>query len=95
MGGVMSALAAKVFRFDAKKRQQSASVLLAGLPASGKTTVLCKLICNQRRDVATLHRRDVKSSFKTSPTVGFNVQEVKCRHTKMTIWEVGNSDYMR
>lgn len=104
MGGVFCALAAKVFRFDAKKRHLSASVLIAGLPASGKTTVLCKLIWLQQHHHGLkrldfkrydFKRRDGKASFKTSPTVGFNVEEVKCHHTKMTIWEVGSSDYMR
>ncbi len=47
-------------------------------------------------DVVTWYQRqNVKTSFKTSPTVGFNVQSVKCKRLKMVIWEIGNEGYMR
>ena len=96
-GAVMSALAATHLFGHAidDKYTKAVSVFLAGLEASGKTTILCKLIRKnrERHEIIVLEK---KESFKTSPTVGFNVEEIKlCHGTKMIIWDIGNDIYMR
>ncbi|CAF4632085.1 unnamed protein product [Rotaria sp. Silwood1] len=56
-------------------------VLIMGLDASGKTTILYKLKLNE--------------TIQTIPTIGFNVEVVKFNHTSLTIWDVGGRDKIR
>ena len=56
-------------------------ILMLGLDASGKTTVLYKL---QLGD--TIH---------TIPTIGFNVEQVEYKNLQMTIWDVGGQSKIR
>ena len=56
-------------------------VLLLGLDAAGKTTVLYKLKLNE---VVT-----------TIPTIGFNVEHLKYKNLDMTMWDVGGQDKIR
>ena len=56
-------------------------ILMLGLDAAGKTTVLYKLKLN---DVVT-----------TIPTVGFNVEEVSFQNLTMTIWDIGGQKTIR
>ena len=49
-------------------------VLMLGLDAAGKTSVLYKLKLNEM--------------VTTIPTVGFNVENVKYKNLDMTIWDV-------
>ena len=57
------------------------SVLMLGLDAAGKTTILYKL----KQGEALL----------TVPTIGFNVEEVQFENLTMTIWDMGGQDKIR
>ncbi|KAI9694813.1 MAG: ADP-ribosylation factor, Arf Arf6 [Bathelium mastoideum] len=56
-------------------------LLMLGLDAAGKTTILYKLKLDQ--DVTTI------------PTVGFNVETVTYKNTKFNVWDVGGQDKIR
>jgi len=56
-------------------------ILMVGLDAAGKTTILYKLKLNE---VVT-----------TIPTVGFNVETVEYKKLSMTLWDVGGQDKIR
>jgi len=56
-------------------------VLMLGLDAAGKTTILYKLKLNQ--------------SVTTIPTVGFNVETVSYKNVKFNVWDVGGQDKIR
>jgi len=56
-------------------------VLMLGLDAAGKTTILYKLKLGQ--DVTTI------------PTVGFNVESVTFKKVKFNVWDVGGQDKIR
>lgn len=58
-----------------------ARIVMVGLDAAGKTTVLFKLKLN-----------DVVS---TIPTIGFNVERLEYKNLKMTIWDIGGQDRLR
>jgi ADP-ribosylation factor protein 1 len=62
-------------------RKKDARIVMVGLDAAGKTTVLYKLKLN---DVVT-----------TIPTIGFNVERLEYRNLKMTIWDIGGQDRLR
>ena len=61
--------------------KKEARIVMVGLDAAGKTTVLYKLKLN---DVVT-----------TIPTIGFNVEKVEYKNLKMTIWDIGGQDKLR
>jgi len=56
-------------------------ILMVGLDAAGKTTILYKL---KLGEVVT-----------TIPTVGFNVEEVQYKNINFTVWDVGGQDKIR
>jgi small GTP-binding protein len=56
-------------------------ILMVGLDAAGKTTVLYKLKAGE-----TLH---------TVPTVGFNVETVQYKRLTFTMWDIGGQDKIR
>ncbi|XP_051874913.1 ADP-ribosylation factor 4-like [Pristis pectinata] len=56
-------------------------ILMVGLDAAGKTTILYKL---KLGDVVT-----------TIPTIGFNVETVEYNRTNFTVWDVGGQDKIR
>ncbi|XP_041010970.1 ADP-ribosylation factor 2-like isoform X1 [Juglans microcarpa x Juglans regia] len=56
-------------------------ILMLGLDASGKTTILYKLKLGQ---IAT-----------TIPTIGFNVETVKYKNISFTVWDIGGQDKIR
>lgn len=56
-------------------------ILMLGLDAAGKTTVLYKLKLDQ--------------SVAAIPTVGFNVETVTYKGVKFSIWDVGGQDKIR
>jgi small GTP-binding protein len=56
-------------------------IVMLGLDAAGKTTVLYKL---KLGEVVT-----------TIPTVGFNVERVEYRNISFTVWDVGGQDKIR
>ncbi|OLL23187.1 ADP-ribosylation factor 6 [Neolecta irregularis DAH-3] len=75
MGGSMSRLMAKVFG------SKEMRVLMLGLDAAGKTTILYKLKLNQ--------------NVTTIPTVGFNVETVTYKNVRFNVWDVGGQDKIR
>ena len=58
-----------------------ARVLMVGLDAAGKTTILYKL---KLGEIVT-----------TIPTIGFNVETVEYKNLKFTVWDVGGQDKLR
>ncbi|CAO3619300.1 unnamed protein product [Mucor hiemalis] len=56
-------------------------ILMLGLDAAGKTTILYKLKLNQL--------------VTTIPTVGFNVELVTYKKCKFNVWDVGGQDKIR
>jgi|TARA_A100001015_G_C14668657_1_gene585969 ADP-ribosylation factor protein 1 len=56
-------------------------MLMVGLDAAGKTTILYKL---KLGEVVT-----------TIPTIGFNVETVEYKNIKFTVWDVGGQDKIR
>jgi len=56
-------------------------ILMVGLDAAGKTTILYKL---KLGEVVT-----------TIPTIGFNVETVEYKNTNFTVWDVGGQDKIR
>jgi ADP-ribosylation factor 1/2 len=65
-------------RLTSKKEQR---ILMVGLDAAGKTTILYKL---KLGDVVT-----------TIPTIGFNVETVDYKNISFTVWDVGGQDKIR
>ncbi|GFO37894.1 ADP-ribosylation factor 1 [Plakobranchus ocellatus] len=56
-------------------------VLMVGLDAAGKTTILYKL---KLGEIVT-----------TIPTIGFNVETVEYKNISFTVWDVGGQDKIR
>ncbi|CAM4731416.1 unnamed protein product [Leuciscus chuanchicus] len=75
MGVFFSNLFARLFE---KKEMR---LLMVGLDAAGKTTVLYKL---KLGEVVT-----------TIPTLGFNVETVEYKNISFTVWDVGGQDVIR
>ena len=73
--GIIASLLDRTFG-NAKAR-----ILLLGLDAAGKTTILYKL---KLGEVVT-----------TVPTIGFNVETVKYKNISFTVWDVGGQDKIR
>jgi len=75
MGAAFSKLWSRMF---GKKEMR---ILMVGLDAAGKTTILYKL---KLGDVVT-----------TIPTIGFNVETVEYKNISFTVWDVGGQDKIR
>lgn len=56
-------------------------ILMLGLDAAGKTTIL--------------YRLKLQQSVTTTPTVGFNVETVSYKNVKFNVWDVGGQDKIR
>uniref|UniRef100_A0AAR2IPK8 Uncharacterized protein n=1 Tax=Pygocentrus nattereri TaxID=42514 RepID=A0AAR2IPK8_PYGNA len=65
-------------RLTEKKQMR---ILMVGLDAAGKTTILYKL---KLGEVVT-----------TIPTLGFNVETVEYKNISFTVWDVGGQDVIR
>ena len=63
-----------------------AKILMAGLDAAGKTTILYTL---------SLGPKLPPEGFNTIPTIGFNVEKVKCGKVEFTMWDTGYNPHMR
>jgi ADP-ribosylation factor protein 1 len=61
--------------------KQDMRILMVGLDAAGKTTILFKL---KLGEVVT-----------TVPTIGFNVETVEYKNISFTVWDVGGQDKIR
>ena len=72
----MGALIGKLF-----KGLKDMRILMVGLDAAGKTTILYKL---KLGEIVT-----------TIPTIGFNVETVEYKKINFTVWDVGGQDKIR
>ncbi|XP_034541765.1 ADP-ribosylation factor 4-like [Notolabrus celidotus] len=75
MGLTFSGLFTRLF---GKKQMR---ILMVGLDAAGKTTILYKL---KLGEIVT-----------TIPTIGFNVETVEYKNISFTVWDVGGQDKIR
>merc|ERR1712194_549077 len=67
--------------WDRLINKQEKRILMVGLDAAGKTTILYKF---KLGEVVT-----------TIPTVGFNVETVEYKNLNFTVWDVGGQDKIR
>jgi len=67
--------------FDKMTKKKESRILMVGLDAAGKTTILYKL---KLGEVVT-----------TIPTIGFNVETVQYKNVDFTVWDVGGQDKIR
>ncbi|KAA8590205.1 ADP-ribosylation factor 5-like [Sander lucioperca] len=75
MGLTISSIFERIF---GKKQMR---ILMVGLDAAGKTTILYKL---KLGEIVT-----------TIPTIGFNVETVEYKNISFTVWDVGGQDKIR
>eukprot|EP01065_Artemidia_motanka_P008566 TRINITY_DN1431_c0_g1_i2.p2 TRINITY_DN1431_c0_g1~~TRINITY_DN1431_c0_g1_i2.p2 ORF type:complete len:183 (+),score=90.47 TRINITY_DN1431_c0_g1_i2:131-679(+) len=75
MGGSVSRMLSGFFG------KKDVRLLMVGLDAAGKTTVLYKLKLNE--------------AVTTIPTIGFNLETVQYRNINFTMWDVGGQDKLR
>ncbi|XP_005986306.1 ADP-ribosylation factor 3-like [Latimeria chalumnae] len=75
----MGSLFAKLFSAFVGKKEMR--ILMVGLDAAGKTTILYKL---KLGEIVT-----------TIPTIGFNVETVEYENISFTVWDVGGQDKIR
>eukprot|EP00760_Papus_ankaliazontas_P032436 PhM_4_TR5800/c1_g1_i1/m.30678/K07937/ARF1; ADP-ribosylation factor 1 len=75
MGSALSFMAKMIFQ------RKNVRIIMVGLDAAGKTTILYKMKLNE---VVT-----------TIPTIGFNVETVEYKNLKLTMWDVGGQDKLR
>ena len=74
MGAWISAIRNKFLQLDAR-------VLMLGLDAAGKSTVLYKLKLGE--------------TIVTAPTIGFNCEQVQYGSVTFTMWDIGGQDKIR
>ncbi len=67
--------------FDSLFQKKNATILMVGLDAAGKTTILLKLKLNETKE--------------TVPTIGFNVETVEYKNVKFHVWDVGGQEKLR
>lgn len=67
--------------FDSWFSKKEMRILMVGLDAAGKTTILYKLKLGE-----------VVSSV---PTIGFNVEKVQYKNISFTVWDIGGQDKLR
>ncbi|KAM9791360.1 ADP-ribosylation factor 3-like [Syngnathus typhle] len=77
-GADMGNIFGNLFKFLGKKEMR---ILMVGLDAAGKTTILYKL---KLGEIVT-----------TIPTIGFNVETVEYKNISFTVWDVGGQDKIR
>ncbi|KAF0719039.1 Aste57867_1323 [Aphanomyces stellatus] len=77
MGNIFGAMKAVLDQLANKQRR----IIMLGLDAAGKTTILYKLKLNE-----TVH---------TMPTIGFNVETFKYKNIHFTAWDMGGQDKLR
>eukprot|EP01006_Ploeotia_vitrea_P052448 TRINITY_DN67689_c11_g3_i1.p1 TRINITY_DN67689_c11_g3~~TRINITY_DN67689_c11_g3_i1.p1 ORF type:complete len:187 (-),score=10.60 TRINITY_DN67689_c11_g3_i1:197-757(-) len=77
MGGTLTKMLDKLSAMFTRE----ARILMLGLDAAGKTTILYKLRLNEL--------------VQTLPTIGFNVETVQYKKINFMIWDVGGQDKLR
>merc|ERR1712070_100017 len=75
MGGIFAKVLDRIVSKQAKK------MVMGGLDAAGKTTVLYNL---KLGEVVT-----------TIPTIGFNVENLEYKNIRFTVWDIGGQDKIR
>ena len=75
MGGLLTRL------FDRLAGKKESRILMVGLDAAGKTTILYKLKLGE--------------NVTTIPTIGFNVETLEYKNVSFTVWDVGGQDRIR
>ncbi|GAB5365732.1 hypothetical protein AAMO2058_001083200 [Amorphochlora amoebiformis] len=75
MGASISGLFARMFA------NRQARILMLGLDAAGKTTVLYKVKLGE--------------TITTIPTIGFNVEKLEHKGLDLTVWDIGGQDKLR
>ncbi|KAH9611208.1 hypothetical protein KSS87_007558, partial [Heliosperma pusillum] len=75
MGAMLSSLLKILFE------KKELRILMLGLDAAGKTTMLYKL--------------KIGEVVTTIPTLGFNVETVEYKNVNFTVWDVGGQDAIR
>lgn len=82
MGNLLSAMSKALQGLLDTFSERHAKILMLGLDAAGKTTVLYKLKLNE--------------IVSTIPTIGFNVETVQpVKNVSFTVWDVGGQDKIR
>src|SRR3990167_11320358 len=67
--------------FDRLFGKNEARILMLGLDAAGKTTIVYKLKLGE--------------VLNSVPTIGFNVEQVEFKNIKFNVWDVGGQDKIR
>ena len=67
--------------WSALLRKKDVRILMVGLDAAGKTTILYQLKMGE--------------TVKTIPTIGFNVETLDYKGLNFTVWDVGGQDKIR
>ena len=82
MGNLLSSMSEAFKNLLSSFSDRHAKILMLGLDAAGKTTVLYKLKLNE--------------TVSTIPTIGFNVETVSpVKNVSFTVWDVGGQDKIR
>lgn len=82
MGIVLSQFFSRINELYESFSNSEARILMVGLDAAGKTTILKKLTLNE--------------TVSTIPTIGFNVETVSpCKGVTFTVWDVGGQEKLR
>ena len=61
--------------------KEEVRILMVGLDAAGKTTILYQL--------------KLEEPVTTIPTIGFNVETVEYKNISFTVWDIGGQDKIR
>nr|QXF29035.1 Arf1d [Gefionella okellyi] len=77
----MGAIASRLAQLLNISLSEPARVLLIGLDAAGKTTLMYKLKLGE--------------VVSTIPTIGFNCEQLKYKNLEMTMWDVGGQTKIR
>ena len=82
MGNLLTTMSEALKNVLSSFSDRHAKILMLGLDAAGKTTVLYKLKLNE--------------TVSTIPTIGFNVETVQpIKNVSFTVWDVGGQDKIR
>ena len=76
MGSIMAKVWGRLFAYNQEMR-----ILMVGLDAAGKTTILYQLKLGEQ--------------LTAIPTIGFNVEEVTYKNITFTMWDVGGQKRLR
>lgn len=91
--------------FDRLWGKKEMRILMVGLDAAGKTTILYKLKLGEIVTTIptigidslspSLARRHCRFCRSTNPSQGFNVETVEYKNIQFTVWDVGGQDKIR